>query len=70
MAKFSLEKQTYEVPGSRVPGSTGKNIKLVHIKIIVSLSAYITFTWLYILRQKKKCYNKKRSIKLIYTITQ
>lgn len=23
MAKFSLEKQTYEVPGSRVPGSTG-----------------------------------------------
>jgi hypothetical protein len=24
MAKFSLEKQTYEVPGSRAPGQTGK----------------------------------------------
>jgi hypothetical protein len=25
MAKFSLEKQTYEVPGSRSPGQTGIN---------------------------------------------
>lgn len=26
MGKFSLEKQTYEVPGSRSPGQTGNGL--------------------------------------------
>lgn len=37
MARFSLDKQTYEVPGSRVPGSSG----IINIALFcITLSHY------------------------------
>lgn len=41
MAKFSLEKQTYEVPGSRTPGQTGKVTH--HHHTLVEIKAISTF---------------------------